>query len=181
MDQFDDHNLDNRINEPCWFYNNGGCRFKNGMPKSQSDCKYLHVYRRNVMRPLHLKSSKPCIKYNLYGKCSWGDNCKYSHKKLDEVEDCVHFARKIVTPPDVSSRSNTITEHLHILEYKQQHIIDDITKLKTNIEKLKSSGEIKSRLNIIEYRQNELSRELTRFSGNSSIQTRSGICPPPGL
>jgi len=75
-----------KINEPCWFYNNGGCRHKDGTPKDSSECKYIHVFSNNVTRPAHLNSSKPCDKYNLEGSCRWNDQCKYSHRNLTEEE-----------------------------------------------------------------------------------------------
>ena len=75
-----------KINEPCWFYNNGGCYHKNGTIKDSSECKYLHVFSNSVKRPPHLSSSKPCDKFNLEGDCKWNDQCKYSHRNLNEEE-----------------------------------------------------------------------------------------------
>ena len=75
-----------KIQSPCWFYNNGGCRHKNGHIKNENECKYLHIYANNVQRPPHLTSQKPCDKMNIEGVCKWRDQCKYSHRTLSESE-----------------------------------------------------------------------------------------------
>ena len=75
-----------KIQEPCWFYNNGGCRNKDGSEKCAENCKYLHVYSDNLKRPSHLNNKKPCDKFNIDGECKWNDNCKYSHRTLTNEE-----------------------------------------------------------------------------------------------
>jgi len=75
----------NKIKEPCWFYNTTGCKNKDGSEKSDSDCKYMHVHVANVKKPLHI-NQKPCSKYNIDGFCKWKDSCLYSHKDLDMNE-----------------------------------------------------------------------------------------------
>lgn len=75
-----------KITEPCWFYNNGGCRNPDGSEKLEKECKYVHEYSQNVKRPVHLAVPKPCDKYNLEGYCKWRDFCKYSHRNLTQEE-----------------------------------------------------------------------------------------------
>lgn len=75
-----------KINEPCWFYNTGGCKNPDGSEKLEEDCKYQHTYSDNVKKPIHLTVIKPCDKFNLEGTCKWDENCKYSHRTLTETE-----------------------------------------------------------------------------------------------
>jgi len=75
-----------KIQEACWFYNNGGCVRKDRTPKPDEECKYLHILSPDSKKPSHLSANKPCDKLNLYGMCKWKDSCKYSHRKLTEEE-----------------------------------------------------------------------------------------------
>ena len=75
-----------KILEPCWFYNNGGCRNKDGTIKPDNECKYLHIYSEKAKKPVHVNMNKPCDKYNLEGECKWFNECKYSHRDLTSEE-----------------------------------------------------------------------------------------------
>jgi len=118
-----------KINLPCWFFNNGGCRHKDGSLKAEKDCKYLHVYSNNVQRPPHLINGRPCDKYNLEGNCRWNDQCKYSHRALTE-DEWIQFYPNI---PYV------LRYHIHRQKY-----------LETIIE------ELQSKINILEFKLNEM-------------------------
>lgn len=118
-----------KINLPCWFFNNGGCRHKDGSLKTEKDCKYLHVYSNNVQRPPHLISGRPCDKYNLEGTCRWNDQCKYSHRILSEDE----WKQFYPSIPYV------LRFHIHRQKY-----------LETVIE------ELQSKINILEFKLNSM-------------------------
>lgn len=75
-----------KINQPCWFFNTGGCKNKDGSDKQESECKYLHILTPTIVRPSHINPTKPCDKYNLEGYCKFGDYCKYSHRNLTQQE-----------------------------------------------------------------------------------------------
>jgi hypothetical protein len=122
-----------KIIEPCWFYNNGGCRHKDGSNKRAEECKYLHLYSDNVRRPPHLCTKKPCDKYNLEGECRWNDNCKYSHRNL--------------TPEEWSKFYPGIPYTLRTNIQKRVQIEQNI-------------GSVESRLNILEFKQDGISRDL---------------------
>lgn len=100
-----------KINEPCWFYNTVGCKNKDGSEKTQEECKYLHIFSNNSKRPSHLIAKKPCDKFNLEGSCKWGECCKYSHKRLDPEEWSKHY-------PQVPYSMRTNIEKYQMLENK---------------------------------------------------------------
>lgn len=114
-----------KIHEPCWFFNNGGCRHKDGTSKDEKECKYLHVYSTNVKRPPHLNSPKPCDKFNLEGYCRWRDHCKYSHRILTEEEwsefypEIPYFFRGVIQRRQfLESKIEELESRLSITEYK---------------------------------------------------------------
>jgi hypothetical protein len=122
-----------KIVEPCWFYNNGGCKHKDGTEKSANECKYLHVYSENVERPTHLTIRKPCDKLNLEGECKWNDNCKYSHKNLTAEEWCRYYPgipynlrSNIQKRQQLENKLIELEGRLKILEFKQDGMTRDI-------------------------------------------------------
>jgi hypothetical protein len=122
-----------KIVEPCWFYNNGGCKHKDGTEKLANECKYLHVYSENVQRPIHLLVKKPCDKFNLEGDCKWNDNCKYSHKNLTPEEWCrfypgipFNLRTNIQKRQQLENKLLEIESRLKILEFKQDGMTKDI-------------------------------------------------------
>jgi len=72
--------MNKKIQKPCYFYNTGGCYNSDGSPKSEQDCKYLHV---KVIEPLekpqHLKP--PCKYYHLRKICN-NSCCVFGHSEL---------------------------------------------------------------------------------------------------
>lgn len=126
-----------KIMEPCWFYNNGGCRHKNGSNKAENECKYLHVFNNNTKKPVHLEKRKPCDKYNLEGDCKWYENCKYSHEDLTPREWSQFYPdipyslhTNIYKRIEMENEIKDIKNRLSILEYKQMGLIDEIKQLK---------------------------------------------------
>lgn len=66
--------------EPCYFYNTGGCYHKDGREKTQKECQYLHIKLDSPMeRPQHLKT--PCRYYHLSGHCK-NPYCRFGHSEL---------------------------------------------------------------------------------------------------
>ena len=127
---------DTKINQPCWFFNNGGCRNKDGSTKDANDCKYLHVYSDDVNRPPHLNTKKPCDKYNLEGECPWFEGCKYSHRNLSPDEWSLHYPGIPYTlRTNIQKRllqENKIQDmegRLKVLEFKQNGITRDFQTL----------------------------------------------------
>ena len=129
-----------KIQSPCWFYNNGGCRHKNGTEKTENECKYLHIYANNVQRPSHLTSQKPCDKMNLEGVCKWKEQCKYSHRILNEEEwkeyysDIPYIFRfHIQRRQYLEAKVQELESKINILEYKLNsmdiHYEERISKL----------------------------------------------------
>ncbi len=114
-----------KINEPCWFYNTIGCKNKDGSEKSDKECKYLHIKSTNVKRPTHLIIKRPCDKYNLEGSCKWGECCKYSHKPLEEEDWSKYYPNipfsvriNIQKRQVVENRLMELESRIKILEYK---------------------------------------------------------------
>lgn len=136
-------NTNEKISEPCWFFNNGGCRHKDGSEKNANECKYLHIYSENVKRPPHLSTKKPCDKFNLEGECNWGDNCKYSHRTLttDEWEKYypeVPFTLKtsfIHQKQVLETTISDIEEHIKVMEFKQDGMSTDIQYIGQGLQK----------------------------------------------
>ena len=133
--------LINKIQEPCWFYNNGKCRHKNGVEKTDEECKYLHVYTENIKRPIHLCINKPCDKYHMEGECLWTDNCKYSHKPLTQEEWYKYYptipfgvSSNVTKRLKLEEQVHEIDERIKILEYKQKGISNDIKQLETTLQ-----------------------------------------------
>jgi len=132
-----------RISEPCWFYNNGGCRHKDGSSKSAEECKYLHIYSENVKRPPHLSTKKPCDKFNLEGECNWGDNCKYSHRTLSPEEWQRYYPTESFTLKNnlqlqkkvLDTKVHNIEEHIKVLEFKQDGLIKDVQFIGQGVQK----------------------------------------------
>lgn len=114
-----------KISEPCWFFNTGGCRHKDGTEKGAHECKYLHIISSSVKRPPHLNNRKPCDKFNLEGICYWNNNCKYSHRNLTAEEWSKYY------PGIPHTLKNNINKR-NILEAKL--------------------GELESRIKILEYK-----------------------------
>jgi hypothetical protein len=104
-----------KIYEPCWFFNNGGCRHKDGTDKDEKDCKYLHVFSTNVKRPRHLNSPRPCHKYDLEGLWRWKEQCKYSHRTLTEEEWCEFY-------PEVPNYLRILIQRRQFLESKLEEL-----------------------------------------------------------
>lgn len=133
---YNEEDNEERITEPCWFYNNGGCRHKDGTEKPASECKYLHIYSENVKRPPHLNAKKPCDKYNLEGDCRWYDNCKYSHKNLTPEEwerfypDIPYTLKNNVQKRiQIENKINDLESRIKILEFKQDGISKDVQQI----------------------------------------------------
>jgi len=132
-----------KISEPCWFFNNGGCRNKDGSEKIAEDCKYLHIYSENVKRPPHLSTKKPCDKFNLENDCIWGDNCKYSHRSLspdewDKFYPDIPFALKTnitFQKKLLETKVNDIEEHIKVVEFKQDGMTKDIQYIGQGVHK----------------------------------------------
>ena len=114
-----------KIKSPCWYYNTGGCRNKDGTSKNEEDCKYLHVYSPHIQRPQHISPNKPCDKYNLEGYCKWGEYCKYLHKNLSQDEWETYY-------PGIPYALKLNSQKRQMLEIK--------------------IGELESRINILEYK-----------------------------
>lgn len=122
-----------KITEPCWFYNNGGCKHKDGTEKAAHECKYLHTFSDNVKRPPHLSTKKPCDKFNLEGECRWHDSCKYSHRSLTPEEwgrfyPGVPFTIKnnVQKRIAIETKLQDIEGRMKIIEYKQDGMCRDI-------------------------------------------------------
>jgi hypothetical protein len=114
-----------KIQQPCWFYNMGLCKDKDGNLKEDRDCKYLHVYSPDISRPGHISPTKPCDKYNLEGYCKFNDYCKYSHKNLTQEEWEIHYVnipyglkQNIQKRQLTEIKQRELESRINILEYK---------------------------------------------------------------
>ena len=116
-----------KITEPCWFFNNGGCKHKDGTDKSADECKYQHIMSDNVRRPPHLATRKPCDKFNLEGDCRWGENCKYSHRSLTPEEWSRFY------PDTPFSLKNNIQKRLQ-MEHRMENMEEKIRYMETRHE-----------------------------------------------
>lgn len=132
-----------KIAEPCWFYNNGGCRHKDGTEKSAVDCKYLHLYSDHVKRPPHLSTKKPCDKFNLEGECKWFDNCKYSHRNLTPDEwsrfyPGIPYTLKtnVQKRLQIESKLNDLEGKIRVMEFKQDGISRDVQNIGQALQQL---------------------------------------------
>ncbi len=130
-----------KISEPCWFYNNGGCRHKDGTEKTAEECKYLHLYSENVQRPPHLSTRKPCDKFNLEGECKWHDNCKYSHRNLTPEEwsrfyPGIPYTLKtnIQKRLEIESNIQDLEGRMRVMEFKQDGISKDVQQFGHNLQ-----------------------------------------------
>ena len=126
----------NKITEPCWFFNNGGCRHKDSTEKTADECKYLHLYSENVKRPPHLSTRKPCDKFNLEGECKWHNNCKYSHRNL--------------IPDEWSRFYPGIPYTLRTNVQKRVQIENNVTS-------------IEGRMNVVEFKQDGMGRDVQQI------------------
>ena len=114
-----------KIHEPCWFFNNGGCKNPDGTKKFEVDCKYQHILSENAKRPTHLYTMKPCDKHNLEGYCKWDGYCKYSHRDLTQ-EEWGYYYPNIPYMLKTNNQKRQITQikiyelesRIKILEYK---------------------------------------------------------------
>lgn len=137
-------NFDNeKIQEPCWFYNNGGCRNKDGTPKQEIDCKYLHNFIDFVKRPPHLMVKKPCDRFNLVGDCIWNDSCKYSHRDLTSEEWYKFYPEipfniktNIAKRMIIENRLQELESRIKLIEFKQHGVCKDIKDLNSNMKEL---------------------------------------------
>ena len=127
------YDRNDKISEPCWFYNNGGCRHKDGSEKTAEECKYLHIYSENVKRPPHLSIKKPCDKYNLEGECRWHDNCKYSHRNLNPDDWSRYYPgipytlkTNIQKRIQLENKVCDIEGRMKVVEFKQDGMSKDI-------------------------------------------------------
>lgn len=132
-----------KIAEPCWFYNNGGCRHKDGSEKCAKECKYLHIYSENVRRPPHLSTRKPCDKYNLEGECRWYNNCKYSHRNLTTEEWSKFYPgipytlrTNVQKRQQIENKLLEMEAKIQILEFKQNGISCDVQRIGQNLHQL---------------------------------------------
>lgn len=114
-----------KIFQPCWYYNTGGCKNKDGTDKSENDCRYLHIHSSNITRPANINPTKPCDKYNLEGFCKFNDYCKYSHRNLTQEEWDQNY-------PNIPYSLKQNTQKRQMMELKQR--------------------ETDSRINILEYK-----------------------------
>ena len=134
---------DDKISDPCWFYNNGGCRHKDGSEKTAEECKYLHTYSDNVKRPPHLSTRKPCDKFNLEGECRWYENCKYSHRNLS-VEECSRFypgipytlKTNVQKRIELENKLADIEGRMRVMEFKQDGISRDVQQIGNRLREL---------------------------------------------
>jgi len=122
-----------KIISPCWFFNNGGCKHKDGTEKKADECKYLHIISENLTRPPHLSIKKPCDKFNLEGECKWGDDCKYSHRILTPEEWELTYPtipfnikKNMQKKAQFDNKLLDIEARLKILEFKQEGIVKDL-------------------------------------------------------
>lgn len=129
-----------KIQQPCWFYNHGGCKHKDGTEKTADECKYLHILHKDIQRPPHLSTRKPCDKYNLEGECKWYDDCKYSHRNLSPEEWSIYYPDIPYTlKTNIAKRirmENTISEleqRIIILEYKNCGMSKDLQNLRQEL------------------------------------------------
>ena len=136
-------NFNSKISEPCWFYNNGGCKNRDGTEKTSEECKYLHLLCENVKRPPHLSTRKPCDKYNLEGECKWHDNCKYSHRNLTPDEWSRFYPGMPYTLKtnvqkrlEIESKLLDIEGRMRIIEFKQDGISKDVQKIGQTLHQL---------------------------------------------
>lgn len=132
-----------KISEPCWFYNNGGCRHKDGTEKTAEECKYMHLYSENVKRPPHLSTKKPCDKYNLEGECKWHDNCKYSHRNLTPDEwsrfyPGIPYTLKTNVQKRllIENRLADLEGKMRVIEFKQDGISRDVQQIGQTLHQL---------------------------------------------
>ncbi len=132
-----------KISEPCWFYNNGGCRHKDGTEKTAEECKYLHLYSENVKRPPHLSTRKPCDKYNLEGECKWHDNCKYSHRNLTPEEwsrfyPGIPYTLKtnVQKRLQIENKISDLEGKMRVIEFKQDGISKDVQQIGQTLQQL---------------------------------------------
>ena len=135
-----------KIPEPCWFYNNGGCRHKDGTEKGADICKYKHIYSTEVRRPPHLCTKKPCDKFNLEGDCKWHDNCKYSHRNLTPEEWSRFYPgipytlrTNIERRIQMERQMAEMESHLGILKFKQDGLIKEIQRINKKLNVLEKS------------------------------------------
>lgn len=134
----------NKIKEPCWFFNNGGCKHLDGSEKSSEECKYQHIYCEKARRPQHLQPQKPCDKYNFEGDCKWYDMCKYSHRNLTPEEwyryyPGIPYTFKLNLQKNLvlESRISDIEGRIKVLEFKQKGIMKDLQFIKKSLDELK--------------------------------------------
>nr|QBK87601.1 MAG: hypothetical protein LCMAC201_05140 [Marseillevirus LCMAC201] len=132
---------DDKISEPCWFYNNGGCRHKDGTEKTSEECKYLHIYSENVKRPPHLSTRKPCDKFNLEGECKWHDGCKYSHRNLTPEEWSRFYPEipytlktNIQKRLQIESNIQDLEGKMRVMEFKHSGISKDVQQIGYNLQ-----------------------------------------------
>ena len=144
-----------KIPEPCWFFNNGGCKHKDGTEKLDSECKYLHILSDNVKRPPHLGLKKPCDKYNLEGECKWVDTCKYSHRNLTPEEWSIYY-------PGIPFTLKTNLQRLSQLETQFLEL-----ERRVKILEFKQDGMIKELINIKGIMFNNINRLEDLLSGNN--------------
>lgn len=126
-----------KISEPCWFYNNGGCRHKDGSEKNATECKYIHCSSDNVKRPPHLAVKKPCDKFNLEGECKWYESCKYSHRSLTPEEWSRYYPgipytlkTNIEKRLELENKIQSLEKQLYIMEFKNAGMNKDLQQLK---------------------------------------------------
>jgi hypothetical protein len=138
---------DDKINQPCWFYNMGGCKNKDGTEKKEDECRYLHIISPTITRPQHINPSRPCDKFNLEGFCKFGDYCKYSHKNLTPEEweiyyKDISYTLKINNQKRqfVELRIKEMESKINILEYKlksmDEHYEQRVKILQEQIERI---------------------------------------------
>lgn len=134
---------EDKIPEPCWFYNNGGCRHKDGTEKTAVECKYLHVYSDHVKRPPHLSTRKPCDKFNLEGECRWHDNCKYSHRNLTPEEWSKFYPgipytlkTNLQKRIQIEKQLQELIGRMQIMEFKQDGMSKDVQKIGQTLHEL---------------------------------------------
>lgn len=132
-----------KIAEPCWFFNNGGCKHKDGTSKTADDCKYLHTVSKDALRPPHLVTRKPCDKYNLEGECKWHDTCKYSHRNLTPEEWSKYYPdipytlkTNVQKRVELEGKIHDLAGRVGIAEYKQEGLCRDIQHLAVTLQTL---------------------------------------------
>lgn len=139
-------------NEPCVYYNTKGCFKKDGSVKSDAECEYMHVLLspEDMAKLKHIASRRPCYKHNLEKYCRWGDECKYSHRKLTDKEWEFYYGNEPYDNLPVLKNTPTAQETpLQVPNTpKQEPILDNSKNLETSVPSILSVSSVPSTVSI---------------------------------